>query len=291
MTIKLHPVIKWTGSKRSQAEYIISKFPNEIDTYYEPFVGGASVLFRLLHSNIKVKNYICGDVNMDLIALWNTIKNSPEDLIDHYLFMWRELNKDDDIERRKNYFYEVRTRFNQTREPSDFLFLSRTCTNGLIRYNSKGKFNTSLHFSRGGIKPESLTEIILDWHNKINNNNVEFVCEDYSNVQPKSNDFVYLDPPYANTKGIYFGKIDYEQFWSWLRNLKCGYILSFDGKRAETDNTYDVPTDIYNTHEYVTSGRSSFKDLKDQEVQIVQESLYIKTCMKGNFHEGFENKQ
>jgi len=190
--------------------------------------------------------------------------------------MWKELNKDDNIERRKKYFYEVRSRFNKTRNPSDFLFLSRTCTNGLIRYNSKGEFNTSLHFSRGGIKPESLAEIILDWHNKLNYYNVQFICMDYKSVNPSFNDFAYLDPPYANTKGIYFGKIDYEQFWNWIRNLKCNYILSFDGKRAEIDNTYKVPKDIYDTHEYVMSGRSSFKDLKDQEVQYVQESLYIK---------------
>jgi DNA adenine methylase len=53
--VKFEPIIKWSGSKRSQSEEIVKKFPKEINTYYEPFVGGASILFQLLHSNIKVK--------------------------------------------------------------------------------------------------------------------------------------------------------------------------------------------------------------------------------------------
>ena len=71
------PAIKWSGSKRSQAEKILEFFPKEIDTYYEPFCGGCSVLRRLLDSDIKVKNYVCSDLNQDLINLWIEIKNHP----------------------------------------------------------------------------------------------------------------------------------------------------------------------------------------------------------------------
>lgn len=78
------PVIKWSGSKRSQAECILSYFPDEIDTYYEPFCGGASILRRLLNSDIKVNNYICSDINNDLINLWNIIINNPKQVIDYY---------------------------------------------------------------------------------------------------------------------------------------------------------------------------------------------------------------
>ena len=63
------PAIKWSGSKRSQAEEIVKLFPKEIDTYYEPFCGGCSVLRRLLSSDIKVNHYICSDLNGDLINL------------------------------------------------------------------------------------------------------------------------------------------------------------------------------------------------------------------------------
>ena len=67
------PVIKWTGSKRSQAKELLQFFPKEISTYYEPFCGGASMLRKLLDSEIKVQNYCCSDINADLIGLWNMI--------------------------------------------------------------------------------------------------------------------------------------------------------------------------------------------------------------------------
>lgn len=273
--VKIKPVIKWSGSKRTQSESILSYFPKEIDTYYEPFIGGASVLYQLLHNDIKVNKYICSDINDDLITLWNRIKNNPNDLIDCYTDLWNELNIDDDIERKKQYFYNVRSRFNEHRLPEDFLFLSRTCTNGLIRYNSSGDFNTSFHFSRKGIVPETLSKILLDWSEKLNYNNVQFINQSYEEVNTNEDDFIYLDPPYANTKGMYYGQLDYKIFWEWLRNQQAKYLLSFDGKRAEVDNTYAVPKDLYQEHVYLHSGRSSFVDLKNQVTQMVQESLYI----------------
>ena len=144
--MKFQPVIKWSGSKRSQSEEIIKSFPKSINTYYEPFIGGGSVLFQLLHSDIRVEQYICSDINKDLIVLWNMIKDNPNHLCIKYEEMWNELNSIEDIELKKQYYYKVRSKYNTTREPHLFLFLSRTCTNGLIRYNSKNEFNTSFHF-------------------------------------------------------------------------------------------------------------------------------------------------
>lgn len=273
--VKFQPVIKWTGSKRSQSEEIVSRMPKKIKTYYEPFIGGGSLMFQLLHSDIEVENIICSDINNDLITLWNTIKNNPKFLIDEYSRMWKEMKDLGDIDKRKEYFYSIRTKFNETRKPEFFLFLSRTCTNGLIRYNSSGNFNTSLHFSRDGIKPTKLEKIIDEWSTKLNERNVKFINQSYENIQTKEGDFIYLDPPYANTKGIYYGVIDYEAFWNWIDAQDGKFMLSFDGKREEVDNTYAVPERLYSEHIYLKSGRSSFKDLKQQVVEVVYESLYI----------------
>ena len=100
--MKFQPVIKWTGSKRSQSEEIIKRFPKDINTYYEPFVGGGSILFQLMNSDIKVNNYICSDINQDLINLWDMIKDNPYRLSESYNSLWNELNSIKDIECRKN---------------------------------------------------------------------------------------------------------------------------------------------------------------------------------------------
>ena len=271
------PVIKWSGSKRSQAEEILKHFPKEINTYYEPFVGGASVLRRLLDTEIKVKKYCCSDINDDLISLWNLIKSNPKLVAKSYKQMWTELNVDDDKNRKREYFYMVRDRFNKEKTAIDFMFIMRTTTNGMPRYNKKGEFNNSFHITRNGIIPTTLEKIIFEWSKLLNENNVIFETKDYKEIKSKQGDFLYLDPPYANTKGMYYGNINNEELWEWLRQQKGNYILSFDGKSGEEDNTYAVPKDIYNNHLYLLSGNSSFKrTIGKSNDSIVYESLYIK---------------
>lgn len=270
------PVIKWSGSKRSQAENILKYFPKEIDTYYEPFCGGASVLRRLLDSE-KVKQYICSDLNNGLIDLWNEIINHPDLVSNHYKNLWSELNKDDDKERKKEYFIKIRERYNKEHNPLDFMFIMRTTTNGMPRYNRNGEFNNSFHVTRNGIVPETLEKIIFEWSDLLKKNNVKFISCSYEEIKPNKNDFVYLDPPYANTKGMYYGTIDYLKLWDWLRNLSCHYALSFDGISGEEDNTWNIPGDIYFKHEYLLNGNSSFKrTIGKSNDSIVYESLYIK---------------
>ena len=275
--MKFQPVIKWSGSKRSQSEEIIKYFPKEIDTYYEPFCGGCSVLFQLLHSDIKVNNYVCSDKNKGLIDLWNLIKVNPKLVSDSYSIMWNELNIDDNKERKKQYFYMVRERYNNTHNPTDFMFIMRTTTNGMPRYNNNGDFNNSFHVTRNGILPNKLEKIIYQWSEVLNKNNVNFINQEYNNIVTNKNDFVYLDPPYANTKGMYYGTIDYNILWNWLKQQSCKYILSFDGKTNNEDMTQNVPTNIYSKHIYLNNGNSSFRRVIGKSKNtIVEESLYIK---------------
>lgn len=272
------PVIKWSGSKRSQAEEIIKYFPTEIDTYYEPFVGGASVLRTLLDNsnNINVKHYVCSDLNEGLIALWNEIKDNPQEVSEYYTMLWNELNVNDDKERKKQYFSDVRERYNKSHNPLDFMFIMRTTTNGMPRYNQYGDFNNSFHVTRNGILPNKLESIINEWSVLLNNYNVEFRCCSFTDIKPKEKDFIYLDPPYANTKGMYFGNFNQQSLFDYINELKCHYIMSYDGISGEEDNTFAVPKELYNEHLYIKSGNSSFKRVIGKSSDsIVYESLYI----------------
>ena len=271
------PAIKWSGSKRSQAEEIIKLFPKEIDTYYEPFCGGCSVLRRLLSSDIKVNHYICSDLNGDLINLWNMIKNNPEYLSNYYTKLWSELNIDDNKERKKRYFENVRERYNVEHKAEDFLFIMRTTTNGMPRYNKEGRFNNSFHITRNGILPSKLKKVLSEWSELLNKYGVEFKCCDYSEIVSNENDLLYLDPPYANTKGMYYGSLDLQKFFGWLKTQKGYYLLSFDGRSGEIDNTYDLPSSLYSEHKYILNGNSSFKrTIGKSNDSIVYESLYLK---------------
>ena len=273
------PVIKWSGSKRSQANEIIKYFPKEIDTYYEPFCGGASVLRALLESEIKVNKYVCSDLNNGLIELWNKIKYSPNEVADHYEKLWYEMNGDvsKDKAYKRSYFEKIRERYNIEHNPLDFMFIMRTTTNGMPRYNSNGDFNNSFHITRDGIIPDKLRQIIKEWSDLLFTNDVTFINCSYECITPSDNDFMYLDPPYAGTKGMYFGGFNNNKLFEWLRIVKCKWVMSYDGISGKIDNTYNVPEDLYNEHIYIKSGNSSFKRvIGKSKDSIVYESLYLK---------------
>lgn len=273
------PVIKWSCSKRSQASEIIKYFPKQIDTYFEPFCGGASVLRALINSDIKVRKYVCSDLNGGLIELWNKIKYKPQEVAGYYEKLWNEMNGDHtkDSVYKRTYFESVRNRYNKEHSPLDFMFLNRTCFNGLIRYNKIGEFNSPYHLNRDGITPNKLRKIIFEWSDLLFTRNISFICCPYDYIVPSENDFIYLDPPYANTNGMYFGCFDNNKMFEWLKNVKCKWAMSYDGISGKTDNTYDVPDDLYNERAYLKSGNSSFKRIKQSDSNaIVYETLYLK---------------
>ena len=272
------PVIKWSGSKRSQSNDIIKYFPRDIDTYYEPFCGGASMLRTLLESDINVKKYVASDINKDLIKLFIAIKKIPNDVYRHYEDLWHSMNDGiDDKAYKRKFFETVRERYNKSHNPLDFMFIMRTTTNGMPRYNQKGEFNNSFHITRNGINPDTLRSVIFDWSDILNEKNVEFRCCSFDEICPNDNDFLYLDPPYANTTGMYYGSFDNVHLFEWIKGLKCKWVMSYDGISGNENNTFAVPKELYNEHVYLKSGNSSFKRTigRDRNA-MVYESLYIK---------------
>lgn len=141
------------------------------------------------------------------------------------------------------------------------MFLTRTCMNGLIRYNKKGEFNTSFHINRPGIHPDRLEKIINHWNELLNKKDIMFINRDYLKVETKKGDFMYLDPPYFYTKGMYFGTINLNEFLDWLKNSNCSYLLSYDGVRGSINKTQNIPINLYDKHIYIDSGISSFSRL------------------------------
>ncbi|VVB65455.1 D12 class N6 adenine-specific DNA methyltransferase [Candidatus Gugararchaeum adminiculabundum] len=267
----IDPVIKWSGSKRSQADALVELFP-EFETYYEPFLGGGSVLYAVLEKR-KPDFAVASDICKPLIDLWRLIQQDPETLVRAYTKDWERLQSQG-----HTIFYEIRDRFNENQNPEDLFFLSRTCVNGLIRFNSNGEFNNSLHYTRRGIQPSRIEKIIKDWSKVIKK--VEFIHGDYKEIlkMATSSDFAYLDPPYFNTRGRYYGKIDYEEFVSALHDLNnkgVHYVLSYDGMRGDIVYPTKLPEEVYERHLLLKSGNSSFKKVMDKMNQSVFESVYL----------------
>lgn len=199
------PFVKWAGGKSSLIPQITKYFPFElkngqIEKYVEPFVGGGAVLIDILQK-YDVKQAYAFDINKDLINCYNVIKYKVEDLIQKLDKKEKEFLALDKDERQK-YFYNIRIEYNSylldneidVKRASEFIFLNRTCFNGLYRVNKNGKFNVPC----GKYKNPTICD-----SNNLRNlskllKNVVFAYGDYKESEKlvDENTFVYFDPPY-----------------------------------------------------------------------------------------------
>lgn len=264
----LPPVIKWFGSKRPVAT-LLSQYILEAPRYFEPFVGGGA-LMPFAKSDIG----FASDIIPELIELWNLIKTDPLYVAEEYRLRWEQLQKEG-----PDVYYKVRDNFNKTRNCLDFLFLTRTCVNGMIRYNSEGEFNNSFHLSRPGIKPSSLSNILTLWSKHIKN--IEFLNVDYRIClsEAKRGDFVFLDPPYAGTKDRYtHAEFNHAELFIELERLNsigAKWMLTFDGSSGKRVYNYAPSVEIYRHKFSVNSGSSAFSKLIDKKKDIITESVYL----------------
>lgn len=265
------PLIKWTGSKRHISKEIVNTFPKNINTYYEPFLGGGSVLFELLKNNdINVGKIYVSDVNKSLIDIFKIVKDEPQKLIDSYHNNWNEVQKD------PNFYYLSRTEYNINKDPHLFYFLTRTCYNGTIRYNKNGEFNTSHHFGRKGMDPITVKNVIYYYHNLLQKRNIVFECKSFIDIKPQNqNDVIFLDPPYTNTKSLYFGNINLDSLLKWVDELPYQWFMTINGINSK-DNEEKI--DIHYTGKKIlNSGNSSFSRMKGKNINVGEYFYYRMT--------------
>lgn len=254
------PFIKWAGGKSQLLDMIRKKYPTNIEYYCEPFVGGGAVLFDVLES-FHPKEVLINDINPELINAYIHIRDNLETVISMLLSMQETfwLMNDDE---RKEYFYLKRSRFNEliqqdvsTEEKAAlFIFLNRTCFNGLYRVNGKGLYNVPIG---------AYTKPLICDENNIRNvsrllQGVEIQCGDYSECEIfiKNNTFVYIDPPYRplNTTSSFtsyakaeFGdeqQIQLEHFIEQI-SLKGAKIIASNSDPKNTDENDNFFDDIY----------------------------------------------
>lgn len=198
------PFLKWAGGKTQLINDIENALPHEITyskfTYIEPFVGSGAVLFWMLDNFPNLEKAVINDINADLINTYKTIAGRPKELISILEILQNEFHTlEGNEEDKKLYYYEKRALYNSRKEEQSgqaalFIFLNRTCFNGLYRVNRKNEYNVPM----GGYKRPTIcnTENILAVHEALKK--VEILCGDFEQTldHANQNSFFYFDPPY-----------------------------------------------------------------------------------------------
>ena len=204
MKVHLKPFVKWAGGKGQLVPEIQRRYPPElgksIRKYAEPFVGGGAVLFHILE-NFDLDAVYIGDTNAELIHTYTVIRDNPEDLITlltEYQAQFIPLS----TENRKTYYYEKRKEFNRLKSGSIlnielsalFIFLNKTCFNGLYRVNNRGQYNVPM----GSYKAPLICDTENIFHISSALENVIIQCSDFqaSEAFIDNHTYAYFDPPY-----------------------------------------------------------------------------------------------
>lgn len=197
-----HPFVKWAGGKTQLLPEIRTKYPQTVIKYCEPFVGGGAVLFDVLQT-FHPNEVLINDMNAELINIYQQIKSNCNLLIEQ-LSELQQNYKSQSLEKNKILFYEKRLRYNELKinrndaenleKAAFFIFLNKTCFNGLYRVNKRGEFNVPFNNAKNPLicDEENLracSELLQ---------NVQLKTGDYSDCKDfiDSETFVYLDPPY-----------------------------------------------------------------------------------------------
>lgn len=194
------PFIKWAGGKSQLLEVIREKYPSGIERYCEPFVGGGAVLLDVL-ANFQPKEVLINDINPELVNVYTQVRDDVDDIIAMLSDMQDEfwvLNTDE----HKAYYSEKRAKFNElihageqsVQKAALFIFINKTCFNGLYRVNSKGFYNVPMGSYKKPLICDAENLRLISGLMK----NVGIRCGNYSECADfiDENTFVYIDPPY-----------------------------------------------------------------------------------------------
>lgn len=258
------PFLKWAGGKTQLISDIEKSIPKEFKnskfTYIEPFVGSGAILFWMLNNFSKIEKAVINDINEDLINTYKTIASNPKELISNLQILQNEFHDlEGNEDNKKLYYYNKRDLYNtrkteQSGQAALFIFINRTCFNGLYRVNSKNLYNVPM----GGYKKPTIcdTQNILAVSNALQK--VEILCGDFENTLDwaDKNSLFYFDPPYkplsetssfnTYTKDSFddVEQIRLKDFCTKLDILDYKWILSNSDLKGkdENDNFFD---DLY----------------------------------------------
>lgn len=190
------PFLKWAGGKTQVMKQIEENLPLKFNDYYEPFLGGGSVFFFIFNNRTKIeqinkrrkRKFIISDKNEEMIATYEVVRDEPNSLISELSSLQKKTNKEG--------YYEIRKQNprNKVKRAARFIFLNKTCFNGLYRVNKDGKFNVPWNGVVGAriYDRRNLEEVSKALQNaSLFTDDFEVLC-----MKAKEGDLIYTDPPY-----------------------------------------------------------------------------------------------
>lgn len=250
-------LLKWIGNKQRFAPQIVESFPR-FTRYYEPFLGSGAVLGAL-----APQSAVASDLLGPLIEIWQQVVDAPEELIASYDRYRCMLDAGYD---KRDVYAQAKDAFNRQHDNSAFIYLTRACYGGVIRFRkADGAMSTPVG-AHTPISTETFAQRVYAWRNRVSG--TEFKQRDYKDafIQAEPGSLIYCDPPYVDSQKILYGAqgFDFHELVEAIADAKARGInvaLSIDGtKRNRSHNVaLDLPDGLFEVEVEVTVGRSMLK--------------------------------
>lgn len=250
-------LLKWIGNKQRFAEELISYFPHRFGTYIEPFVGSGAVL-----ATLAPDHGLAGDAFAPLIEIWSTLRHDPEQVISWYAERRALMDR---IGKGAAYL-QIRANYNARANGADFLFLSRACYGGVVRFRKSDGYMSTPCGVHTPISSQSFATRAHAWHQRIQG--TEFFHCDYRELMERARpgDIVYCDPPYVDSQGILYGAQEFrlgELFDAISACKRRGVFvaLSIDGTKKSGESVISIspPRGLFSREVFVNCGRSMLR--------------------------------
>jgi len=250
-------LLKWVGNKQRFAHEIISYFPAQFGTYFEPFLGSGAVL-----GTLAPEKAVGSDCFKPLMEIWRTLRHSPDTLKQWYAERWDVMMSGDKVVE----YERIKALYNANPNPADLLFLCRACYGGVVRFRQADGYMSTPCGVHTPIPPSVFSRRVDEWHKRTAG--TEFLLLDYEEAMEmvKCGDLVYCDPPYRHSQAILYGAqaFNLEHLFEVIERCKSrgGYVaLSIDGTKRSGNLICNIPIpkDLFEREILVNCGRSMLK--------------------------------
>jgi DNA adenine methylase len=269
-------LLKWVGNKQRFAHEIADFFPSSMGRYYEPFLGSGAVL-----GTLAPPRALGSDVFAPLVGIWQALKNEPATLIDWYA---TRLEIVANLGKRRAYD-EILASYNARPNAADFVFLSRTCYGGVVRFRKDGYMSTPCG-PHEPVNASSFAKRVQVWRERVKG--ADFAHLDFREAmaQARAGDVVYCDPPYTHTQAILYGAQSFSlgdlfRTISVCKDRGVHVILSIDGTKKSGSVLCDlpIPDGLFEREVAVNVGRSMLRRFQREgetlEDEVVQDRLLM----------------
>lgn len=230
-------LLKWVGSKQKFAHEIAAHFPENFGTYYEPFLGAGGVMAVLAPPRA-----FGSDAFGPLIEIWQALQAEPEALIAWYESRWQAF----DAGERRVVYEAIKADYNARPNGADFLFLTRSCFGGVVRFRRKDGYMSTPMGSHPPIPPVAFARRVALWRARLAG--AQFAQLDFAEAMARAvaGDLIYCDPPYSFSQSILYGAqaFDLGRLMAAIAECKARGVsvaLSIDGTKKSGDFYCDVP--------------------------------------------------